>query len=287
MAPSSTANKASSSESHRVIEVRDARATPWLWMSKGIFRDSKELGPYGIAIYAALVSFANGDQQAFPSFNTIANLVHCSRSTVIRTIKKLEALGWIRIEQRRDERGFSSNVYYLLPDPPERTQPAQSGIGQDSPTSAEPSVSQTLPSVCETLGSVPQTPPWCPTDTTLVSHRHLNKKQLNKNYLTTTGGVVAALLDVGFTEAAARRLARNYPEERIAAVLAAVSAASVANPAGWVRRALEENWDLSGYLHRSSQAEKEQEELRELDRRTRLFLGLLKQEDGEGEEGQS
>ena len=67
----------------------------------------------GIAIYNVLAMHADGSGTCWPSHETIANLAGCSRRHIIRELGRMEALGLIRIESRRDG-GKHSNRYILL-----------------------------------------------------------------------------------------------------------------------------------------------------------------------------
>lgn len=96
----------------------------------------------------------------WPSLNTIARDTGLSRSSVIRSLRSLVALGLVSWEPQEDR---ATNLYHL-------NLKALGSIPQ-----TPPSVPQTPPSISETLPSVPQTLGWCPTDTTLVSHRHPNQ----------------------------------------------------------------------------------------------------------------
>ena len=74
-----------------------------------------QLGPHGIAVYAALARFANSDSECWPSYRTITERTGVSRMQIIREINKLEKLKIISITRRVDEKGQrASHLYTLL-----------------------------------------------------------------------------------------------------------------------------------------------------------------------------
>ena len=83
--------------------------TPNDWIRK----HGPDLGPYGIAVYHCLMSFADQDGICWPSYQTIANLTGMSRPTVIKTIAKLIDLGILSKAERRKGQRQSSNSYHL------------------------------------------------------------------------------------------------------------------------------------------------------------------------------
>lgn len=74
-----------------------------------------QLGPHGIAVYAALSRFANHDQECWPTYRTIVERTGVSRRQIVREIEKLEALGIVAITRRVDGKGQrTSHLYTLL-----------------------------------------------------------------------------------------------------------------------------------------------------------------------------
>lgn len=81
----------------------------------------KELGPYGIAVYAALARFANADAECWPSRRAIHERTNVSMAQVNREINKLANWGLITITPQFNAAGDqTSNLYTLLdiPDTP-------------------------------------------------------------------------------------------------------------------------------------------------------------------------
>ena len=55
-----------------------------------------------ILVYAALASFANfQDLKARPGVRTLQNRARLSRPTVIRAIRELDGMGWLKVERRK------------------------------------------------------------------------------------------------------------------------------------------------------------------------------------------
>lgn len=75
-----------------------------------------KLGVYGISVYNVLVRFANaGGENAFPSYQTIADLLGISRPKVIDQVKLLLEYGLVKKTARKSASGDpTTNVYTLL-----------------------------------------------------------------------------------------------------------------------------------------------------------------------------
>ncbi len=102
------------------LNVRDRRKPKRLYIDNVFFRGgyAAKVGPYGIAIYAALAMHAdNYTQEAWPSYNTLADLTGMSRRQVIRKVAELAELNLVAIETRINSKKFyDSNVIALLDD---------------------------------------------------------------------------------------------------------------------------------------------------------------------------
>jgi len=98
------------------FDVRDTRNSNWLWMRRELLREhGNELGVYGVAVYAALASFADSSNTAYPSIQSIADMVNCSTNKVRESIRQLCKLAWIGYEKRHKESGRqTSHMFYLL-----------------------------------------------------------------------------------------------------------------------------------------------------------------------------
>ncbi len=70
-------------------KVRSMRSGEWFWVHHQVLdRYGTQLGPYGIAVYAALCRFASQQQMAFPSQKLIAEKIGASRSKVSRELNR-------------------------------------------------------------------------------------------------------------------------------------------------------------------------------------------------------
>lgn len=95
--------------------VLDFRKSKFVMIPRTLADDTKAT-PREKVIYITLCLYANNNsKQAFPSINTIADKSGYSRSSAIRGLNALEALGYIRKENRFvEDSKQTSNVYILL-----------------------------------------------------------------------------------------------------------------------------------------------------------------------------
>lgn len=99
------------------IRVISHRKQPWAWFDKRVIRQyGRQLGPQGIAVYMALAIHVDGETQScFPSYQTIAQEIGASRSTVLRAIALLCQLGLVSKEPMPSPAGdVGPNRYALL-----------------------------------------------------------------------------------------------------------------------------------------------------------------------------
>jgi len=102
-------------------KVRDLRDGKWYWINRDVlYIYGRKLRASGIAVYNALVSFANPKTQScFPTQKALAEITGLSRRTVLRKIKLLKELGLVKMEKKR-----GSCIYHILEvDVPNGTQP--------------------------------------------------------------------------------------------------------------------------------------------------------------------
>jgi DNA-binding transcriptional ArsR family regulator len=100
--------------------VADKRKTHYFTVDN-ILLDTygKELGPYAIAVYAALARFSNSEQVCWPSKRAISERTGVSIPQVSRELSKLEGYGLISITPQVTERGDQTSNLYTLLDIPE------------------------------------------------------------------------------------------------------------------------------------------------------------------------
>lgn len=72
----------------------------------------KEVGVYGILVYLVLCFYAMDKVSCYPSINTIARKAKCSRNTVMKYLKKLEALDLIQIQKAKPN-SLQTNTYII------------------------------------------------------------------------------------------------------------------------------------------------------------------------------
>jgi len=102
-------------------KVRDLRDGNWYWINRDVlYIYGRKLRASGIAVYNALVSFANPKTQScFPTQKALAEITGLSRRTVLRKIKLLKELGLVKVERKK-----GSCIYHILEvDVPNGTQP--------------------------------------------------------------------------------------------------------------------------------------------------------------------
>ncbi|MED4917580.1 DnaD domain protein [Geobacillus thermodenitrificans] len=117
--------------------VRNLKKKPFVIVEKAIVYDTKHLNIYDKMVYVVLCSFADNDtQQCFPSIPKLAEYCGCSVSTVKRSLKRLEKLGLIHIEQRQAENGRSETNVYTILELPAIFQEKQRNSQQNPPENA-------------------------------------------------------------------------------------------------------------------------------------------------------
>ena len=96
--------------------LTDGRRMPFAWFDKSIVDTyGKQLGVNALSVYMLLISYANREQQCFPSLRFIADKFQISRTTVVKALADLEAAGLISITHRRNPKGdATSNLYTIL-----------------------------------------------------------------------------------------------------------------------------------------------------------------------------
>src|SRR5208283_3936170 len=93
----------------------ERRRLPFTLIETVILEDHA-LGPVDILVYLALAKHADGEGTCWPSMATIAKLARCARETVARSLKHLEARGYLKRTARfRPDGGVTSNAYQLMP----------------------------------------------------------------------------------------------------------------------------------------------------------------------------
>lgn len=112
--------------------LQDGRRKHWFWDYNDVF--SSNLSKYAKLVRLYLAKCANGDRQAWPSYNDIAKTCDISRDTAKRAIEELLQKGWIKKINRFKENGLNLSNIYTLCDPPapEQEQSGPRGVGAHS-----------------------------------------------------------------------------------------------------------------------------------------------------------
>lgn len=97
------------------MQVVDKRAYKFVIVPRALVEDTA-LTHRDKAVYMALCLYAdNTTKQAYPSTLTLATKAGTSRSGVFRSLKALEAGGYIKRENRSNGAAAKlTNIYYLL-----------------------------------------------------------------------------------------------------------------------------------------------------------------------------
>jgi hypothetical protein len=161
----------------KTIRVRNKRDPGYYQIDTVFIKGgwARALGPYSLAVYNALACFADNDtQSAYPSYQTIADLIGCSRRKVVDAITELEKYNLIARHKRYNHQGQTSNLIELLhrdewlpptdakpvsapPAPLESASPAPSRGASPAPELSPDSLSS--PNLKQGGADAPPTPP--------------------------------------------------------------------------------------------------------------------------------
>lgn len=106
---------------------------------------SPELTALEKLVYCVLCAFSdNNTHSCYPSYNTIAEKVGCSKKTAIQCVASLCDKGWMqKMEQRTKKGGHRSNMYFLVLSPekqylyPSHTKPESPSPSEKSDSSSD------------------------------------------------------------------------------------------------------------------------------------------------------
>lgn len=106
---------------------------------------SPELTALEKLVYCILCAFSdNNTRSCYPSYNTIAEKVGCSKKTAIQCVASLCEKGWMqKMEQRTKKGGHRSNMYFLVLSPekqylyPSHTKPESPSQSEKSDSSSD------------------------------------------------------------------------------------------------------------------------------------------------------
>ena len=83
----------------------------WTRIYNGAIERAKEVGPAAFLVYAVIAKHTDSECRAWPGIDRLAEITGLSNRWIKRSIKTLEAVGWIRVLRSRGSR----NVYSLPP----------------------------------------------------------------------------------------------------------------------------------------------------------------------------
>jgi predicted transcriptional regulator len=145
----------------RKDNLRDGRVRNWFYLENALM-DREDLTIYEKTVYIVLARYVNGENKAFPSYETIAKKGSMAKVQAMRVVKSLIQKGLLKKESRRNKKnkGSTSNLYTLLnPKPKDKNN-----------DNKDRGVSDRYP------GGIPQIPG-------VVSHRYPNNTNIKKTNL--------------------------------------------------------------------------------------------------------
>jgi len=95
--------------------LRDGRTRSWFYLENDLL-DRKDLTIYEKTVYIVIARYVNGENKAFPSYETIAKKGSMSRSKAKYVVNSLVQKGLLKKEFRKskDKNCYTSNLYTLL-----------------------------------------------------------------------------------------------------------------------------------------------------------------------------
>jgi hypothetical protein len=136
--------------------LRDGRVRSWFYLENDLL-DREDLTIYEKTVYIVIARYVNGENKAFPSYETIAKKGSMAKVQAKRVVKSLIKKGLLKKEVRKDKdnKSYTSNLYTLLNPKPKN----KKGVVSD-----------------RYQGSVPQIPG-------VVSHRYPNNTNIKNTKL--------------------------------------------------------------------------------------------------------
>jgi hypothetical protein len=95
--------------------LRDGRVKNWFYLENDLL-DRDDLTIYEKTVYIVIARYVNGENKAFPSYETIAKKGSMAKVQAMRVVKSLIQKGLLKKEVRKnkDNEGSTSNLYTLL-----------------------------------------------------------------------------------------------------------------------------------------------------------------------------
>lgn len=98
------------------VKVQEGRRFTFTMVDNEIIDDINRFNKSEVLAYMVLARYANNDDSCFPSYNTIAAKMRCSKRTAIDAIDSLEKKGVIKKQTRKNENNKenNTNIYKLV-----------------------------------------------------------------------------------------------------------------------------------------------------------------------------
>jgi len=95
--------------------LRDGRTKNWFYLENDLL-DREDLTIYEKTVYIVIARYVNGENKAFPSYETLAKKGSMAKVQAMRVVKSLIQKGLLKKEARKnkDNEGSTSNLYTLL-----------------------------------------------------------------------------------------------------------------------------------------------------------------------------
>lgn len=105
-------------EQKKLLKLENKRIDYYFKVENAVIDNSETFDNiYESHLFIVLSRFCNNNNIAFPSYNSLAELCYCSRSTIIKTMKNLEKKGLInkllRNKKIKDKTVYESNLYTI------------------------------------------------------------------------------------------------------------------------------------------------------------------------------
>jgi hypothetical protein len=110
--------------------LRDGRVKNWFYLENDLL-DRDDLTIYEKTVYIVIARYVNGENKAFPSYETIAKKGSMAKVQAKRVVKSLIKKGLLKKEVRKDKnnKGYTSNLYTLLnPKPKDKSNINKRGV---------------------------------------------------------------------------------------------------------------------------------------------------------------
>lgn len=110
--------------------LRDGRVRDWFYLENDLL-DREDLTIYEKTVYIVIARYVNGENKAFPSYETIAKKGSMAKVQAKRVVKSLTKKGLLKKEVRKtkDNKGYTSNLYTLLnPKPKDKSNINKRGV---------------------------------------------------------------------------------------------------------------------------------------------------------------